>query len=185
MRDKYIQSQLRDVAVIRQHLQGADISTAPLWIRGDDGQPIPTYAGALDLAGLLGIFRLKALVTPSVMNTDTFPKPVYHAVVYVRHGALVRCGASSSQEREIAVELAFRNAVGQVIAKGEKPNRKPRHQILTLASGATVEIRRIDRSKHGQHRWLSAKRASNDLASIADGDADLQKLAIQTLLEGA
>jgi len=187
MPDKYIESQLRDVAVIRQHLQGADISAAPLWIRGDDGQPIPTYAGAVNLAGLLGIERLKAQVTQSVMNRDTTPKPVYHAVVYVKHGSLVRCGASSSQEREVAIELAFRNAVGQVVARGERSTHKrtPRRQILKLPSGATVEIRRIDRSAQGQRRWQQAKRASDDLASIADGDEDLQKLAVETLLESA
>ena len=144
--DKYTESQLKDVAVIRKHISGQDISTCPLGFKTEQGEMMLTYAGAVDIAKWLGITRERVIVTESLQNRLAIPKPVYYAVVGVRRGNLTRMGASPSKEKEVAIEPAFRNGVRQIIPqqgvklverKPQRPSVLP-HFVVTRSNPVTV-----------------------------------------------
>lgn len=113
--DKFVQSQLEDVAVIFKHLNGESIDCFPLWKR-DGNKVFPTYAGAVNLLGLLKMTTETISVRESLINKHHFPKRVYHSVVRVHYAGRSRFGASSSQHRDVSIRLAMRNGVSQLVA---------------------------------------------------------------------
>lgn len=49
------------------------------------------------------------------INLDTFPKAAYTAVVKVRYQSSVRVGAGMSQSQAVAIGLAFRAAIQNLL----------------------------------------------------------------------
>ena len=94
-----------------RHLAGESIDSEPLWMCSTNGKPLLTYAGALNLAELFGIERINHTMKQSPRNG----MPVTFATVTVRFGRNTRLGAAVSRNPQVAVELAFRNGVKQVI----------------------------------------------------------------------
>ena len=109
--DEMIQSERREASVALRHLAGESIDTEPLWMRGTNGKPILTYAGALNLAELLGIERIGETTKEAAKNG----MPATFATVTVRLGTNTRMGAAVSRHPQVACELAFRNSVKQII----------------------------------------------------------------------
>ena len=81
-------------------------------MRGTNGKPILTYAGALNLAELFGIERIKTTLKPVAQRNGL---PVTFATVTVKLGNNTRLGAAVSRHPQVAVELSFRNAIKQII----------------------------------------------------------------------
>jgi hypothetical protein len=184
--DEMIQSERREASIALRHLAGESIDSEPLWMRSANGKPILTYAGALNLAELFGIERIKTTLKPAAQRNGL---PVTFATVTVRLKRNTRIGAAVSRHPQVACELAFRNGVKQiVIGISDKP---PTNNKLSA-----VRIRRIDRTPRGERRWRDAVKASNLIASLVpnreDVDWDVQQedmgwaeeLAIETLREG-
>ena len=107
-----IQREQREAQVVSRYIAGEDISSEPLYFRGCNGESILTYAGALNVASILGIERVSEQIKGSVQRNG---KPAHFAVVKVRLGSSTRAGAATSQDVMVACELAFRNAVKQTI----------------------------------------------------------------------
>lgn len=111
-------AQATDAYIVASHLSGADISGCPLYIKTDQG-PRLTYAGALLTANQLGIERISEESTPSKRFYTSMHKPFYFATVIVKLGNLTRAGASQSGHRQVAIELAARNAIQQIISHSD------------------------------------------------------------------
>lgn len=113
-----LQSERREARVALRHLAGESIDSEPLWMRGTNGKPLLTYAGALDLAGLFRIERIGETIKQSSRNG----RPATFATVTVKLGNNTRMGAAVSRHPQVACELAFRNAVKQImIGISDKP----------------------------------------------------------------
>ena len=112
------QANARDADHARLCLMGYDVSCMNAQETGNDGHTYLTYAGAVFLADLYHVERETVSVKSSRMNrTHDEPRgvPCFHAVVRTSVAGASRLGASSSKFKEIAVELAFRNAVRQLV----------------------------------------------------------------------
>ena len=183
--DEMIQSERREALIALRHLAGESIDSEPLWMRGTDGKLILLYAGALNLAELFGIDRINE-TTKQYAQKDKMP--VTFATVTVQLGTSKRMGAAVSQNSQVACELAFRNAVKQIMRGLLAPQSQ--------AGGCDIRIRRIDRSPRGEQRWKEAVKASNLIASLAPDRDDTdwgveqedmvwaEELAVETLMEG-
>ena len=110
--DEMIQSERREALIALRHLAGESIDTEPLWMRSTNGKPIITYHGALNVAQLLGIKRTSHTIRESTQRNG---KTAYFATQTVRLNGSSRLGAAVSQNPLVACELAYRNAVKQII----------------------------------------------------------------------
>lgn len=122
MRNRFIESQQRDAAIAVAFLHlGYDISGLPLWDRDNEtGETYLSVNGSIVLAETFGIETAIVRVKRETVNIDTFPKSVYHAVVKAELDGRVRLGASTSQDEDVAVLLARRNAIRQVLPGQDK-----------------------------------------------------------------
>ena len=181
--DEMIQSERREALIALRRLAGESIDTEPLWMRGTNGKPIITYAGAVNLAELFGIER----VSETTKQAPRSGMPATFATATVKLGNSTRMGAAVSRHPQVACELAFRNAVKQIMPGLLAPQK---------GIPQDIRIRRIDRSPRGKRRWKEAVKASNLIASLApdreDVDWDVEQpdmewaeeLAVETLMEG-
>ena len=181
--DEMIQSERREALIALRHLAGESIDSEPLYFRGRNGESILTYAGALNLADLLGIER----VNESFKQAPRNGMPATFATVTVKLGTNTRMGAAVSRHPQVAVELAFRNGVKQIMPGLLAPHKEIPQDI---------RIRRIDRSPRGEQRWKEAVKASNLIASLVPDRDDTdwgveqedmvwaEELAVETLMEG-
>ena len=181
--DEMIATERREALIALRHLAGESIDSEPLYFRGRNGESILTYAGALNLADLLGIER----VNESFKQAPRNGMPATFATVTVKLGTNTRMGAAVSRHPQVAVELAARNAIKQIMPGLLAPHKEIPQDI---------RIRRIDRSPRGQQRWKEAVKASNLIASLVPDRDDidwtipqpsfegLEELAIETLMEG-
>ena len=110
--DELIQSERREADVALRHLAGESIDAEPLWMRGTNGKAILTYAGAVNLAELFGIERVNESFKQAPQSNG---KVAYFAVVKCQLGTNTRRGAAVSQNAQVACELAYRNAIKQII----------------------------------------------------------------------
>ena len=108
--DEMVQSERREASIALRHLAGESIDTEPLYFRGCNGESILTYAGALNLAELLGIKRIAETTKQAPRNG----MPATFATVTVKLGYNTRMGAAVSRHPQVACELAFRNSVKQI-----------------------------------------------------------------------
>ena len=106
-----IATEQREALIALRHLAGESIDTEPLWMRSTNGKPIITYAGAINLAELFGIERVSETTKVAPRNG----MPATFATVTVRYGTNTRMGAAVSRHPQVAVELAARNAIKQII----------------------------------------------------------------------
>ena len=109
--DEMIQSERREASIALRFLGGDSIDTEPLWMRGTNGKPILTYAGALNLAELFGIERVGETTCVAPRNG----MPATFATVTAKLGTNTRMGAAVSRHPQVACELAWRNSIKQVI----------------------------------------------------------------------
>ena len=109
--DEMIATERREALIALRYLSGESIDSEPLWMCSTNGKPLLTYAGALNLAELFGIERINHTMKQSPRNG----MPVTFATVTVRFGRNTRLGAAVSRNPQVAVELAFRNSVKQII----------------------------------------------------------------------
>ena len=109
--DEMIASEKQEAENALRFLAGESIDTEPLWMRSANGKPILTYAGALNLAELFGIERIGETIQPAARNG----MPATFATVTVKRGRSTRLGAAVSRHPQVAVELAFRNSVKQIV----------------------------------------------------------------------
>ena len=101
---KYIAAEVHESARVKRYLSGQDISQeSPLW----HAPHVPTYYNALLIAAQLGIQREQVTVSSNGRQ--------HFAIVTCRCGNSTRAGASTSRDSRVAIELAFRNAVRQII----------------------------------------------------------------------
>ena len=182
--DEMIQSERREALIALRHLSGESIDSEPLYFRGRNGESILTYAGALNLADLLGIERVNESFKQAPQSNG---KVAYFAVVKCQLGTNTRRGAAVSRHPQVAVELAARNAIKQIMPGLLAPHKEIPQDI---------RIRRIDRSPRGEQRWKEAVKASNLIASLAPDRDDTdwgveqedmvwaEELAVETLMEG-
>ena len=110
--DEMIATERREALIALRHLSGESIDSEPLYFRGRNGESILTYAGALNLADLLGIERVNESFKQAPQSNG---KVAYFAVVKCQLGTNTRRGAAVSRHPQVAVELAFRNSVKQII----------------------------------------------------------------------
>jgi hypothetical protein len=182
--DEMIATERREALIALRHLAGESIDSEPLYFRANDGRSILTYHGALNLAELLGIERVNETIKPAAQRNGT---SVTYATVTVRLKTNTRMGAAVSQNAQVACELAFRNAVKQIMPGLLAPQK---------GIPQDIRIRRIDRSPRGEQRWKEAQKVSNMIASLVPDRDDidwtipqpsfegLEELAIETLVEG-
>ena len=182
--DEMIATERREALIALRHLSGESIDSEPLYFRGRNGESILTYAGALNLADLLGIERVNESFKQAPQSNG---KVAYFAVVKCQLGTNTRRGAAVSRHPQVACELAFRNGVKQIMPGLHSPHKE-------LSEG--IMIRRIDRSPRGESRWKEAQKVSNMIASLVPDRDDidwtipqpsfegLEELAIETLMEG-
>ena len=182
--DEMIATERREALIALRHLSGESIDSEPLYFRGRNGESILTYAGALNLADLLGIERVNESFKQAPQSNG---KVAYFAVVKCQLGTNTRRGAAVSRHPQVAVELAARNAIKQIMPGLLAPHKEIPQDI---------RIRRIDRSPRGQQRWKEAVKASNLIASLVPDRDDTdwgveqedivwaEELAIETLREG-
>ena len=181
--DEMIATERREALIALRHLAGESIDSEPLYFRGRNGESILTYAGALNLADLLGIER----VNESFKQAPRNGMPATFATVTVKLGTNTRMGAAVSRHPQVAVELAARNAIKQIMPGLLAPHKEIPQDI---------RIRRIDRSPRGEQRWKEAVKASNLIASLVPDRDDTdwgveqedmvwaEELAVETLMEG-
>jgi len=181
--DEMIQSERREASIALRHLSGESIGAEPLWMRGTDGKLILTYAGAINLAELFGIKRVSETTKEAARNG----MPARFAIVTVKLGNSTRMGAAVSRHPQVACELAFRNAVKQIMPGLLAPQK---------GIPQDIRIRRIDRTPRGERRWKEAVKASSRIASLAPNREDVdwsvqqddmgwvEELATETLMEG-
>ena len=100
--DELIQSERREALIALRHLAGESIDSEPLWMRGTNGKPLLTYAGAINLAELLGIKRVGETTCVAPRNG----MPATFATVTVKLGTNTRMGAAVSRHPQVAVEMA-------------------------------------------------------------------------------
>ena len=182
--DEMIATERREALIALRHLAGESIDSEPLYFRGRNGESILTYAGALNLADLLGIERVNESFKQAPQSNG---KVAYFAVVKCQLGTNTRMGAAVSRHPQVAVELAARNAIKQIMPGLLAPHKEIPQDI---------RIRRIDRSPRGERRWKEAVKASNLIASLAPDRDDTdwgveqedmvwaEELAVETLMEG-
>ena len=107
--DKYIQSEIKEAAIIRRFLNGDDISDSPLW----HAPGIPTfYHAVFNLAPYFGIISIAESVTPIATVNGQL---AYVSTVTCQRDNLSRIGAATSSDKDIAKFLAYRNAIRQLI----------------------------------------------------------------------
>lgn len=109
--DEMIATERREALIALRHLSGESIDSEPLYFRGCNGKSIFTYAGALNLAELFGIERIAETTKQAPRNG----MPATFATVTVKRGNNTRMGAAVSRHPQVAVELAARNAIRQII----------------------------------------------------------------------
>ena len=111
MSDKYVSCAMLDADMIRAHEAGDDLSRFPLY----HAPGIPTFYGALEIAHLLHVETVDTQTKRTRINRDTFPKVAYTAVVQVRYQSSVKVGAGMSQSEAVAIGLAFRAAIQNLL----------------------------------------------------------------------
>ena len=109
--DEMIASEQQEAERVLRFLGGESIDAEPLWMRGTNGKPLLTYAGAVNLAELFGIER----VSETTKQAARSGMPATFATVTVKLGNNTRMGAAVSRHPQVACELAFRNGVKMVI----------------------------------------------------------------------
>ena len=102
----------KNLSHIDEMIASESIDSEPLWMRGMNGKPILTYAGSLNLAKLLGIERIYETFKSAPQSNG---KVAYFAVVKCQLGTNTRLGAAVSRHPQVACELAYRNAIKQII----------------------------------------------------------------------
>lgn len=112
-----IQSEQAEARRLRASLNGFDLSqTAPLWLAGG----LPSHWQTIQIAKQVGIQRESVTVKRS---TSLSGHSLYFVIMVCRDGNSTRAGASCSKERDIAIELAFRNAVRQLLVNESHTGR--------------------------------------------------------------
>ena len=106
-----IQSEMQESRRVLAHLSGEDISASPLWHKPGS----PTYYGALLLADSIGAERIKEMVQEHRRVKLGMLNITYTAVVWTKTDNGIRAGAATSKYPQVARELAFRNAIKQLI----------------------------------------------------------------------
>ena len=107
--DKYIQSEIREAAVIRRFLDGDDISDSPLW----HAPGVPTFYNAVfNLAPHFNIVSISESATPIVTVNRQL---AYVSTVTCKRDNFSRTGAATSYDKGIAKFLAYRNSIRQLI----------------------------------------------------------------------
>jgi hypothetical protein len=106
-----IRSEMEEARRVRAFLNGEDISQeSPLWL----APGVPSYWNAIGLAMRYEINRSRLQIKASCNDKG---QTIYFAVMTCKRGSTSRAGASCSQDRETAIELAFRNSVRQLISQ--------------------------------------------------------------------
>jgi hypothetical protein len=105
-----IYSEQQEARCVRAFLEG-NLDTSVLWL----APGVPSHANAVLMAAELDIQR-ERLTIKSRRNNQT-GRLMYFAVMVCRRGTRSHAGASCSQDRAVAIEFAFRNAVRQLISQ--------------------------------------------------------------------
>ena len=105
--NELVRSEQQEAARVRRFLSGGNVSDSPLWL----AEGIPSHWNAVILASLYDIRRVDLSVKQA---TNASGKAMYFAVMTCKRGTCTRAGASCSGDREVAIELAFRNSVRQL-----------------------------------------------------------------------
>jgi|TARA_Y100000310_G_scaffold302587_1_gene340046 hypothetical protein len=102
-----VATERREALIALRHLAGESIDTEPLYFRGANGSSILTYAGAVNLAELFGVERVRERTKQAARNGI----PATFATVTVKYGNSSRTGAAVSRNAQVACELAYRNGI--------------------------------------------------------------------------
>ena len=106
--NKYILGNRLDRTMIKARQAGDNLLRFPLF----HAPGILTYRGALRLKEIyFGVEIVDETVKETRINLDRCPKVAYTAVVRVKFNGATRAGAGISQERDVAIGFAFRNAI--------------------------------------------------------------------------
>ena len=105
--NELVRSEQQESARVRRFLSGGDISDSPRWL----APGVPSHWNAVILASHHDIRRVDLSVKKAVNASG---KAMYFAVMTCKRGNCTRAGASCSGDREVAIELAFRNSVRQL-----------------------------------------------------------------------
>lgn len=103
-----IRSEQEEAARIRRFLDTDELDDSILW----HAPGVPTHAHAVQIAQQMGITRGRVLTRQSQQRNGN---GVTLATVQCVHGSVSRIGAAASKDPQVAIELAFRNAVRQLI----------------------------------------------------------------------
>ena len=148
--DKYVFSAMMDAEMIQAYQAGESLARFPLF----HAPGIPTFRGALELAETFMIQVIECQTKETRINDG---KRAITAVVKVRFNQTVMVGAGISQRKVIAIGLAFRAAVNNVLpldrmnaVRETLPKAVPTARRVDRFAGlAPAEMFHLDHSEGG------------------------------------
>lgn len=108
MTDKYIKGAMMDAEAIRAYQAGDSLARFPKY----HAPGIPTFRGAIELAETWDIEVIESQTKETKINDG---KRAYTAIVKARFNKTIMVGAGMSQRKPVALGLAFRSAVQNVL----------------------------------------------------------------------
>lgn len=106
--DKYIKGAMQDAEAIQAYQAGDSLARFPMY----HAPGIPTFRGAIELAQTWDIDVIESQTKETRINDS---KRAYTAIVKARFNQTVMVGAGMSQRKGVAIGLAFRSAVQNVL----------------------------------------------------------------------
>lgn len=144
MTDKYITGALLDADIIQAYQAGDSLARFPMY----HAPGIPTFRGAIELAQTWNIEVISFQTKETRINDG---KRAYTAIVKARFNQTVMVGAGMSQRKVVAIGLAFRSAVQNVLPTDLMNAVR---ETFTLPKAApTAGKMKIPRPPNGHKRW--------------------------------
>ena len=107
--DRFINSEIEEARRVRAFLDFTDISKeSPLW----HAPGVPTFWNSIILGSQLNAQRIERKSTRSESHSGQI---IHHVALKVKVGKHTRWGAASNESVEISTELAYRNAIRQLL----------------------------------------------------------------------
>jgi len=147
MTDKYIKGAMMDADMIQAYQAGDSLARFPMY----HAPSVPTFRGAIELAQTWDIEVIESQTKETRINNG---KRAYTAIVKARFNQTVMVGAGMSQRKTVAIGLAFRSAVQNILPADLMNAVKETFTLPKVAP--TAGKMKIPRPPNGHKRWKYA-----------------------------
>lgn len=147
--DKYIKGAMIDAEAIQAYQAGDSLARFPMY----HAPGVPTFRGAIELAQTWNIEVIESQTKETRINDG---KRAYTAIVKARFNQTVMVGAGMSQRKVVALGLAFRSAVQNLLPADLMNAVKETFTLPKAMPTAGKQRLHIPPPPNGHKRWKHA-----------------------------